>query len=243
MFVFAFCNGGHRWAEANAGRRHRRHDSNDPMGPGAPSGGPGAHKKSPHKNPWERWFGSASNGLRTKRIRQRNQVEHLFSGCWQPQEQLTMLVACTSGEDVSAKKTYEFGTFLGVPYLPFPFFPGILLSRQPPEAQVENGSGFWKERWLKIMDLESTPRTLKGYPERVPSVAKTSLMFFPTRQEGVVRFYVGIRVGGWGLRDTPRCLKHQRSSPTAGVLPLSWDYVQPSKRADKRTPRVCFFNT
>ena len=36
----------------------------------------------------------------------------------------------------------------------------ILSSRKPPETQVEHGSGFWKERWLKRIDKESTPRTL-----------------------------------------------------------------------------------
>ena len=42
-----------------------------------------------------------------------------------------------------------------------PFFPGILLSRKPPETQetkTKSGSGFWKERSLKIMETESTPR-------------------------------------------------------------------------------------
>ena len=55
----------------------------------------------------------------------------------------------------------ETPKYLGVPS---PFFPGILLSRKPPETQVENGSGCWKERCLKRMDKESNPRTMTlGY--------------------------------------------------------------------------------
>ena len=32
-----------------------------------------------------------------------------------------------------------------------PFFPGIIVSRKPPETRVEHRSGFWKERRLKRM--------------------------------------------------------------------------------------------
>ena len=42
--------------------------------------------------------------------------------------------------------------------LPSPFFPGILLCRKPSKTQGKQMVCFGKERWLKRMEKESTPR-------------------------------------------------------------------------------------
>ena len=55
--------------------------------------------------------------------------------------------------------------------LPSPFFPGILLSRKPPETQG-NGepAGVQKERWSERMDSESTLRMIGiDFPGSPPS--------------------------------------------------------------------------
>ena len=49
---------------------------------------------------------------------------------------------------------FHLPRYLGVPP---PFFPGILLSRNPPETRERTVIGFRKERWLKRMEWNWKP--------------------------------------------------------------------------------------
>ena len=65
--------------------------------------------------------------------------------------------------------------------VPSPFFPGILLSRKPPETRGKRIRSFWKERRLKKMDKESTSRVAVSL---TPSGLRAGPLEVPLRMHG-----------------------------------------------------------
>ena len=93
------------------------------------------------------------------------------------------------------------------------------LSAKPPLKPRENGSGFWKERWLKRMDKESSPPALPFSPELL-------------RYGGAGMVHKGIDQGGLA---TPRASQHRdaeellRRAKKAAELLLATGFVRSQK--------------
>ena len=112
--------------------------------------------------------------------------------------------------------------------LPFPFFPGILLSTKPPATQGKR-TRFWKERWLKKMESTPTKKQM-ALGGREPKLSLEAWALFglrplprlhgpkhPRSSTGTGRadFYSS-GTGHWAPKNTSCWLVLQRSLPKDG---------------------------